>query len=91
MKTLAQAPAGQEASRAAQGVWVGARAVIAAAIRVFVIQAALDFNTRKARGLDGALESFAHTPAGPRLLVLVPAGPGAFGLYSLAEAMWADL
>jgi hypothetical protein len=68
-----------------------ARAVILGAAGVFFIQAAVHFNPRKAKGLDGTLKSFAHTPAGPSLLVLVAAGLVAFGLYSLAEARYAAL
>ncbi len=43
------------------------------------------------KGLDGTLKSFAHTPVGPWLLVLIAGGVLAFGLYSLAEARYAQL
>jgi hypothetical protein len=49
-------------------------------------------NTRsKAKGLDGTLKSFAHTPIGPWLLVLIAGGVLAFGRYSLAAARYAEL
>jgi len=72
-------------------VGLTAQAVIIAAAGVFVVQAALAFNPNKAKGLDGTLKSFAHTPIGPWLLVLVAAGVLAFGVYSLAAARYADL
>lgn len=68
-----------------------ARAVIVAAAGVFVIQAALTFDPNKTKGLDGILKSFAHTPVGPWLLVLVAGGVLSFGLYSLATARYAEL
>jgi hypothetical protein len=67
------------------------RAVIVAAAGILVVQAALAFDPNKAKGLDGTLKSFAHTPVGPWLLVLVAGGILAFGLYSLAEARYAEL
>ena len=65
--------------------------MIIAAAGVFVLQAALAFDPNKAKGLDGTLKSFAHTPIGPWLLVLVAAGVLAFGVYSLAAARYAEL
>lgn len=41
-----------------------------------------------AKGIDATLRSFAHTPAGPLLLVIVAIGLALFGIYSLAEARW---
>jgi Domain of Unknown Function (DUF1206) len=72
-------------------VGLTAKGVIAAAAGVLVVQAALAFDPSKAKGLDGTLKSFAHTPVGPWLLVLIAGGVLAFGLYSLAEARYADL
>lgn len=68
-----------------------ARAVIVAAAGVFILQAALTFDPNKAKGLDGILTSFAHTPFGPFLLVLVALGVLAFGIYSLAAARYAEI
>jgi hypothetical protein len=72
-------------------VGLTAKAVIVAAAGVLVVQAALAFDPNKAKGLDGTLKSFAHTPVGPWLLVLIAGGVLAFGLYSLAEARYAEL
>ena len=41
-----------------------------------------------AKGIDTTLRSFAHTPLGPLLLVIVAIGLTLFGMYSLAEARW---
>lgn len=54
----------------------------------FVVQAAITFDRKKARGLDGALKSLVKTPLGPWLLVVVPPGLVAFGIYGLAEARY---
>ncbi|MDQ6613744.1 MAG: DUF1206 domain-containing protein [Actinomycetota bacterium] len=72
-------------------VGLTARAVIIAAAGVFIVQAALAFDPSKAKGLDGKLKSFAHTPIGPWLLVLVAGGLLAFGAYSVAAARYAEM
>jgi hypothetical protein len=72
-------------------VGLTAQAVIIGAAGSFVVQAAIAFDPNKAKGLDGILKSFAHTPIGPWLLVLIAGGVLAFGLYSLAAARYADL
>ena len=72
-------------------VGLTAKAVIVTAAGVFVVPAALAFDPGKANGLDGTLKSFAHTPIGPWLLVLIACGVLALGLYSLAAARYAEL
>jgi len=72
-------------------VGMTARALIVGAAGVFVTEAAVTFDPKKAKGLDGTLKSFAHTSAGPWLLVLVAAGVLCFGLYSLAQAKYAAI
>jgi Domain of Unknown Function (DUF1206) len=72
-------------------VGLTAKAVIVAAAGVLVVQAALAFDPSKAKGLDGTLKSFAHTPIGPWLLVLIAGGLLAFGIYSVAAARYAEL
>ena len=72
-------------------VGLTAKAVIVAGAGVLVVDAALAFDPSRAKGLDGTLKSFAHTPIGPWLLVLIAAGVLAFGLYSLALARYAEL
>lgn len=73
--------------------WIGtvghlARMVVFALVGVFLIRAAIDFNPRKAVGLDGALAKVDHASYGPFLLGLVAAGLIAFGVYSLSDARY---
>jgi hypothetical protein len=63
-----------------------ARMVVFCLVGVFLIKAAIDFNPKKAVGLDGALAKLAHNSYGPFLLGIVAAGLIAFGLYSLTDA-----
>lgn len=65
-----------------------ARGAVFAAVGVFVTRAALTYEPDEAKGLDDALRSFAETPAGPGLLVLVATGMALFGLFSFASARW---
>jgi Domain of Unknown Function (DUF1206) len=72
-------------------VGMTARAVIVGAAGVFVLEAAVAYDPKKAKGLDGTLKSFAHTAAGPSLLALVAAGVLCYGLYSVAQARYAAI
>ncbi len=65
-----------------------ARGAVFALAGVFVIQAAWDYQPRKAAGLDGTLRSLRDTRAGPWLLGVAAVGLVAFGLYGFAEARW---
>lgn len=65
-----------------------ARGVVFALAGGWVISAAVDYNPRKAGGLDRALRELADTPAGPWLLVAVAIGLVLFGVYGFAEARW---
>ena len=55
---------------------------------MFLIKAAVDFDPKKAVGLDGALAKVAHASYGPYALGCVAAGLIAFGLYSLSDARY---
>jgi hypothetical protein len=73
--------------------WIGmfghlARMVVFGLVGIFLIKAAIDFNPRKAVGLDGALSKLAHEPYGPVLLGIVATGLVAFALYSLSDARY---
>jgi uncharacterized membrane protein YidH (DUF202 family) len=73
--------------------WLGtvgniARGLVFAGIGVFMIDAAVTFDAAKAKGIDATLRTFAHTPVGPLLLVVVAIGLALFGVYSTAEARW---
>jgi hypothetical protein len=69
-------------------VGLSTRAVMFAAVGGFLAYAAITFDPNKAQGVDGTLRQFAHTGAGPLLLVIVAAGLVVFGLYSFCEARW---
>jgi hypothetical protein len=65
-----------------------ARGVIFAIVGGFLVDAAVTFDSKKARGLDGALRTVGHATAGRLLLVVVALGLACFGAYSLAEARY---
>lgn len=71
--------------------WIGrighlARMLVFCLIGIFLVDAAVNANARKAVGLDGALAKVDHASYGPLLLGLVAAGLIAFGVYSLSDA-----
>ncbi len=63
-----------------------ARAVVFALIGYGLIKAALDYNSDKAVGLDGALRKLSDASYGPWLLGLVAVGLIGFATYSFADA-----
>ncbi|MFE3857862.1 DUF1206 domain-containing protein [Streptomyces griseorubiginosus] len=65
-----------------------ARGVVFAAAGAFAVRAAVDYEPKKAKGLDDTLRSFADTPLGPWLLVLIAVGLVLFGVFSFAMARW---
>jgi hypothetical protein len=65
-----------------------ARGVIFVVVGGFLIDAAVTFDPKKARGLDGALRTLGSATAGRLLLVVVALGLACFGAYSLAEARY---
>nr|WP_236652261.1 DUF1206 domain-containing protein [Streptacidiphilus neutrinimicus] len=67
------------------------RGAVFAAAGVFVLVAAVDFDPHQAKGMDATLRTFAGTPAGPWLLVLVAVGLVLFGGFSFASARWRKL
>jgi Domain of Unknown Function (DUF1206) len=65
-----------------------ARGLVLGLAGTLVIAAAVTDDPRKSSGLDGALRSLVHHPAGPWLLSIVAIGLIAFGLYSAAAVRW---
>jgi hypothetical protein len=65
-----------------------ARGVVFVMIGTFLVQAALTANPRRARGLDGALETLAAQPHGTLLLALAAAGLVAYAVYMALEARY---
>jgi hypothetical protein len=73
--------------------WLGlsghlARAVAFGLGGLFLIRAAIQFDPKKAVGLDTTLAKLAAMSYGPFLLGLVAAGLIAFGIYSLSDARY---
>lgn len=67
-------------------VGIAARALVIAAIGVFVVQAAWQYDPRTGVGLDGALHRLAHASHGTLVLVIVAIGLLAYAVYSVIEA-----
>ena len=65
-----------------------ARMLVFGLVGAFLIQTAVDDESRKAIGLDGALAKVANQSYGHVALGVVAAGLIAFGLYSLADARY---
>ena len=76
--------------------WVGligtighlARMVVFVLVGVFLLKAAIEFDPKKAVGLDGALAKLADQPYGSFLLGVVAAGLIAFAVYSVSDARY---
>jgi hypothetical protein len=68
---------------------IAARGVVFSLVGYFLIRAALDYDPKKARGLDGALRhTVADSTLGRVLVGVCAVGLLAFGLYAYAEAAW---
>jgi hypothetical protein len=67
------------------------RAVVFGLVAWFFLTAAVDYDAKKARGLDGALRKLAAETYGPWLLGLVAAGLFAFGVFSLIQARYREV
>ena len=60
-------------------------------VGVLFLIAAIQFDPKKARGVDGALRALRDTPVGPWLLAAVALGLIMFGLFGFCEAKWRKL
>jgi hypothetical protein len=72
-------------------VGVAARAMVFGLVGYFLLRTAIDFNARKAVGVNGALARLQHQPLGPWLLGLVAAGLLTFAAFSVFEARYRRL
>ncbi|MFI0724272.1 DUF1206 domain-containing protein [Streptomyces sp. NPDC021224] len=71
------------------GVFGGtARGVLFGTAGGFAVAAAVQHKPGKSKGMDDTLRSFAGSPAGPWLLVVIAVGLVAFGVFSWANARW---
>jgi hypothetical protein len=67
-----------------------ARGVVVGVAGGFLVDAAVTFDPRQAKGLDGSLRSLARAPGGSVVLLAAAAGLAAFGLWSIAVGIWID-
>jgi hypothetical protein len=65
-----------------------ARGVVFGMVGVFLVVAAVTFDPKKARGLDGSLRTLADNSWGQVVLWAVALGLVAYGVYSFAEARY---
>jgi hypothetical protein len=65
-----------------------ARGVVFGVIGVFLVQAALQTDPEKARGLGGALQTLARQPLGPYILGAVALGFMAYGVFMFVMARY---
>ena len=65
-----------------------ARMVVFTLVGVFLIKAAINFQPKKAVGIDGVLAKLSNSPQGPLLLGIVAAGLIAFAIYSISDARY---
>ena len=68
-----------------------ARGVVFGLIGLFLVEAAVDYDSHDAIGLDGALQKLANAPYGAWLLGATAAGLMAYGLYCLVDARYRDV
>ncbi|WP_444852299.1 DUF1206 domain-containing protein [Streptomyces sp. NPDC000229] len=54
----------------------------------FAVRAAVTYRPSEVKGLDDTIRSFADTPVGPWLLVVLAVGLALYGLFSFAMAVW---
>lgn len=65
-----------------------ARGIVVAMTGVLLVTSAVQFDPKKARGVDGALRALRDTPVGPWLLAAVAIGLVMFGVFGLCETRW---
>jgi hypothetical protein len=81
-------PAARRTTEVLGTVGSTARGAVFAVAGVLITVAAVQFDPRKARGIDGALRTLRDTALGPWLLVVVALGLIMFGLFGFCEARW---
>nr|MDP8944606.1 DUF1206 domain-containing protein [Actinomycetota bacterium] len=67
---------------------VAARGIVFGVVGTFLIRAALEYDPQEARGLGGALRTFAQQPLGPWLLGAAALGLVAYGMFMLSVARY---
>lgn len=64
------------------------RGIVFGMVGAFVVAAAVQYDPKKAAGLDGALRNLRDATGGPILLLFVALGLVLFGAYGYCEAVW---
>jgi hypothetical protein len=72
-------------------VGLTSRAVVFGLAAWFFLEAAIDYDPKQARGLDGALRKLPTESYGPLLLGIVAAGLFAFGVFCLIQARYREV
>lgn len=70
---------------------LAARTVAFSLVGAFLVQAAVTYDPKKARGLDGSLRTLAQEPWGRPAIVAVAIGLIAFGAWCFVEARYRDV
>ena len=68
-----------------------ARAVVFGLVGVFVVKAAIEYDSKEAIGLDGALQKLADHSYGAWILGITAVGLLAYGLFCLVDARYRDV
>jgi hypothetical protein len=87
-KLAEMSPAARKVTEFLGVVGTVARGIVFVVAGVLVVVAAVQFDPKKARGIDGALLTLRDAPFGPVLLVAVAVGLVMFGLFGLCLARW---
>lgn len=68
-----------------------ARGIVFSLVGIFMVKAAIEYDSKEAIGLDGALQKLASHSYGSWLLGLTAAGLFAYGLFCLVDARYRDV
>jgi hypothetical protein len=88
LKTGQMSDAGEKAATGVGILGHLARMIVFGLIGVFLVRAAWEYDSRRARGLDGALLEVAQAPYGGPLLGAVAVGLLAYAAYCLVQARY---
>lgn len=91
LDTQRMSEATRKVAEAVGTVGLVARGVVFALAGLFLVQAAVTFDPRRAKGLDATLQTIAARPYGLWLLGVTAFGLLAFGFYSFIEAVYRRL
>lgn len=87
-KLAEMSPGARKTTKFLGTVGTAARGLVFGITGVLLVVAAVQFDPKKARGIDQALQTLRDAPLGPVLLLIVALGLVMFGLFGLCEARW---